>query len=167
MPLTRTLITTALALGTIGLAQAQATVKNDGQMRASFGLGASLSSGNSQASNLSMTGDAVRATDLNKTSLYGIAQYARSGGTSTSEQLRLGGRHDHNLGVQWFAFGSLDLERNKFANLQLRSLLSGGLGYHALKTPNTPWELLGGLGYTGDRYIDPMVIDAQNQSQKI
>ena len=167
MHLTRSLITSTLAfgaLGAIGQAQAQATVKNDGQMRASFGLGASLSSGNSQASNLSMTGDAVRATDLNKTSLYGSAQYARSGGTSTSEQLRLGGRYDHNLNVQWFAFGGLDLERNKLANLQLRNLLSGGLGYHALKTPTTTWDLIGGLGYTSDRYIDPMVIAGDNRS---
>ena len=59
MSVIRTLITTALALGTAGLAQAQATVKADGQWRAAFGLGASLSSGNSQSSNLSMSGDAV------------------------------------------------------------------------------------------------------------
>ena len=164
MSLIPTLITTALALGTVGPAQAQATVKNDGQMRASFGLGASLSSGNSQSSNLAMNGDAVRATDLNKTSLYGNVQYARSGGVTTGEQLRLGGRYDHNLNVQLFAFGGLDLERNKFANLQLRSLLSGGLGYHALKTPTTTWDLFGGLGYTSDHYIDPMVIDGGNRS---
>lgn len=168
--LIRSLITTTLALGTlgaIGLAQAQATVKNDGQRRASFGLGACLSAGNSQPSKLSMTGDAVRATDLNKTTLYGNAQYARSGEETTAEQLRLGGRYDHNLNLQLFAFGGLDLERNKFANLQLRSLLSGGLGYHALKTPSTTSDLLGGLGYTSDHCIDPMVIDAQNRSQKI
>lgn len=152
MSLIRTLITGALALGIAGLAQARATVKNDGQVRASMGLGASLSSGNSQSSNLSMSGDAVRATDLNKTSLYGTVQYARSAGVTTGEQLRLGGRYDHNLNVQLFAFGRLDLERNKFANLQLRSLWSGGLGYHALKTPTTTWDLLAGLGYTSDHY---------------
>ena len=142
MSLIRTLITSALALDVAGLAHAQASVKNDGQMRASFGLGASLSSGNSQSSKLSMNGDAVRATDLNKTSLYGNVQNARSGGVTTGEQLRLGGRYDHNLSVQLFAFGGLDLERNKFAALQLRSLLSGGLGYHALKTPTTTWVCL-------------------------
>ena len=73
MHLIRSLITTTLtfgALGAIGLAQAQATVKDDGQRRASFGLGASLPAGNSQSSKLSTTGDAVRATDLNKTTLY-------------------------------------------------------------------------------------------------
>ena len=166
MSVIRTLITTALALGTAGLAQAQAqaSAKADGPWRAAFGLGASLSSGNSQSSNLSMSGDAVRSTDLNKTSLYGNVQYARSAGVTTGEQLRLGGRYDHNLGAQLFAFGGLDLERNKFSNLQLRSLLSGGLGYHALKTPTTTLDLLAGLGITSDRYINPMTIDGANRS---
>lgn len=71
---------------------------------------------------------------------------------------------DHNLGVQWFAFGGLELERNRFANLQLRSLSSGGLGYHALKTPTTSRDLFGGLRYTSDHFIDPMVIDGANRS---
>lgn len=164
MSLIRTLLTSTLAIGAVGLAQAQATVKNDGQMHASFGLGASLSSGNSQASNLAMSGDAVRATDQDKTTLYGTVQYARSGGVTTGEQLRLGGRYDKNLDVQLFAFGGLDLARNKFSNLQLRSLLSGGLGYHALKTPTVTWDLFGGLGYTSDRFINAMVIDGANRS---
>lgn len=164
MSLIHTLIATSLALGAAGGALAQATVKTDGQMRAAFGLGASLSSGNSQSSNLTLSGDAVRATEQNKTSLYGSVQYARSAGVTTGEQARLGGRYDHNVSVQWFAFGGLDLERNRFANLQLRSLLSGGLGYHALKTPTTTWDLFGGLGYTSDHFIDPMVIDGANRS---
>lgn len=57
MSLIRALITTTPVLGTVGLAQAQARLKNDGQMRASFGPGASLSSGNRQSSNLSMNGE--------------------------------------------------------------------------------------------------------------
>lgn len=160
----RTLIATALTLGALGTAQAQATLKTDGQWRAVLGLGASLSSGNSEASNLSITGDAVRATDQNKTSLYGNLQYARSSGKTTGEQLRLGGRYDHNLSADLFAFGGLDLERNKFSNLELRSQLSGGLGLHVLKGPTTTLDVFGGLGFTSERYIDPMVIDGAKRS---
>lgn len=154
----------AIAMGTVGLAQGQATVKPDGQWRASLSLGASVSSGNSKASNLALNGDAVRATDADKVSLYGNGQYARSGGATTGEQLRLGGRYDKNLSADLFAFGGLDLERNKFANLQLRSLLSGGLGWHLIKSPSTTFDVFGGLGYTSDKYIDPMVIDGANRS---
>lgn len=152
----------ALSLAAAG-AQAQATVKNDGQFRAALGLGASLASGNTKATNLSLTGDAVRATDQNKLSLYGNLQYARSGGTTTADQLRLGARYDQNLSAQLFAFGGLDLERNKFANLNLRAQLSAGLGWHVIKSPTTTFDVFGGLGYVSDKYKDPMVIDGRSR----
>ena len=162
MPYLRQAALVALSLAAAG-AHAQATVKNDGQFRAALGLGASLASGNTKATNLSLTGDAVRATDQNKLSLYGNLQYARSGGTTTADQLRLGARYDQNLSAQLFAFGGLDLERNKFANLNLRTQLSAGLGWHVVKSPSTTFDLFGGLGYVSDKYKDPMVIDGRSR----
>lgn len=164
MKLICTVLTTTLALGAAGLAQAQATVKPDGQWRAALGLGASASSGNTKSGNLSLNGEAVRATDLNKTSLYANAQYARSGGVATSEQVRLGGRYDHNLGARLFAFGGLDFERNKFSNLKLRSQVSGGLGWHVIKSPDLTWDVFGGLGYTTDKYMDATLIDGATRT---
>ena len=149
----------ALSLAAATAAQAQATVKNDGQFRAALGLGASMASGNTKATNLSLNADAVRATEQNKLSLYGNLQYARSSGTTTADQLRLGARYDHNLSASLFAFGGLDFERNKFANLSLRSQLSGGLGWHLIKTPDTSFDLFGGLGYVSDKYKTAMLID--------
>jgi len=139
-------------------------LKPDGVFRAALGLGASLSSGNTKSSNLSLVGDAVRATTQDKISLYGTALYAKSGGVTTGEQIRLGGRYDYNLGPDWFAFGGLDVERNKFSNLKLRGLGSGGLGYHALKTPATTWDLFAGVGYTADKYFAATVIDNASRS---
>jgi putative salt-induced outer membrane protein YdiY len=148
-----------LAVAAAGAAQAQATVKADGKMRSSIGLGASNASGNTRATNLSLNADAVRATDQDKVSLYGIAQYAKSNGDTTGEQFRLGGRYDYNLGTQWFGFGGLDIERNKFANLKLRNQLSGGLGYHLIKNDRTVFDLFGGVGFTADKYIAATRID--------
>jgi putative salt-induced outer membrane protein len=145
-------------------ANAQATVKPDGQMRSAIGIGASLSSGNTKSSNLTVAGEAVRATAQDKTTLYGSLQNASSGGTTTADQLRLGGRYDFNLGPAWFAFGGLDLERNKFANLKLRNQLSGGLGYHAIKTPTTTWDLFAGVGLSGDKFYTATLIDGATRS---
>lgn len=164
MKILRSVSIIALAASACTLALAQATVKPDGQFRAALGLGASMSSGNTDATNLSLTGDAVRVTDQNKISLYGNAQYARSDGVTTSEQVRLGGRYDHNIGSAYFAFGGLDFERNKFSNLKLRSQLSGGLGWHVVKSPTTTFDVFGGLSYTSDDYFDPAVIDGQSRS---
>lgn len=145
----------ALGLAAAVAAQAQATVKNDGQFRAALGLGAALSSGNTKTTNLAITADGVRATDADKLSLYGNLQYARSNGTTTADQLRLGARYDKNLSAQLFAFGSLDLERNKFANLNLRAQLGAGLGWHVIKSASTTFDVFGGLGYVSDKYKAP------------
>jgi len=161
MPPFRTLICAALALGVTGLAQAQATVKPDGQWRAVFGLGLSYASGNTDASNLSMTGDAVRATDLDKWSAYLNSNYARSAGVTTTEQTRLGGRYDRNISPVYFGYGALDFENNRFANLALRSMLSAGMGWHVIKSPATTFDIFGGLGYTADQYRDPMVVGGE------
>jgi putative salt-induced outer membrane protein len=163
MNIIHTTLAAALTLGSVA-AQAQATVKPDGQWRSALGLGASMSSGNSKATNLAATADAVRATSQDKASLYGNANYAKSNDTTTGEQVRLGGRYDYNLGVDTFAFGGLDLDHNKFANLSLRGLVSGGLGYHAIRGETTTLDLFGGLGYTSDRYIDAMVVDGAGRS---
>lgn len=160
----RSIVTLATLAGFALAAQAQATAKPDGQWRAALGLGASASSGNTKASNLSLTGDAVRLTAQDKASLYGNAQYARSGGVTTGEQVRAGGRYDYNLNAELFGFGGLDFERNKFANLSLRSQLSAGLGWHALKTPTTTWDLFAGAGYTSDKYRNAMLIDGASRS---
>ena len=154
----RSLICAAFALGAIGAAQAQSTVKPDGQWRATLGLGASYASGNTDSSSLSFTGDAVRATDLDKWSAYGNGNYGRSNGVTTAEQTRLGGRYDRNLSPVYFGYGALDLENNRFANLALRSMLSAGMGWHVIKSPSTTFDVLGGLGYTVDQYRDPMLV---------
>ena len=168
MTVFRTTLAVACAvatLSTVGHAQAQATVKDDGQWHSAGGLGASLSGGNSRSSNLAVRADAVRLTAQDKASLYGNASYAKSGSTTTGEQVRAGGRYDLNLGATSFAFGGLDLDHNKFANLSLRGLASGGLGLHVLRDDRNRLDVFGGLGYTSDRYIDPMVIDGRNRSR--
>ena len=65
---------------------------------------------------------------------------------------------------QWFAFGGLDFERNKFANLKFRSQLGAGLGYHMIATPVTTWDLFGGLVYTADQFISKAVVDGSLRS---
>jgi putative salt-induced outer membrane protein YdiY len=150
----------AAALALPALSHAQATVKPDGQFRASLGLGASLTSGNTRSTSFALAGDAVRATEQDKISLYGSSLYARSAGVTSAEQLRLGSRYDYNLTPLWFGFGGLDFERNKLANLKLRSQLSGGVGYHLLKTPTTVWDLFGGVAYSSDRFVEPTLIDS-------
>ncbi len=104
--------------------------------------------GNSQSLTFSIDGKAARVTDRDKISMYTDAIYSRSlvnGVTSTTaHDIRGGVRGDLNVSNKMFVFGFTDLEYNAFQHLDLRNVLGGGFGYHALKTKNTTFDIFGG-----------------------
>ncbi len=140
-------------------------VAPDGLWRGNGGAALSLASGNTRSSSLTLTGDAARQTEDNKLSLYGQVLSSRAERTSngitttstTANQWQVGTRYDRNLTPTRFAFGGLDFAHDQIQLLSLRSAVSTGLGYHAIKTPETQWDLFAGLSYRSDRYSEPGV----------
>ena len=55
---------------------------------------------------------------------------------------RLGGRNDRDFNRKLFGYGFTDLERNGQQQLNLRVVLGGGLGYHAIRSETTKLDLL-------------------------
>lgn len=145
------------------LAPAAATLRTDGKMRVALGLGASFASGNTSSSNLSLTAQGVRATDQDKLTVYGSSLYAKSEGVTSAEQLRLGGRYDYNLSPTMFGFGITNLERDKLANLSLRGVLGGGVGYHVMRTNDMMFDVYGGAAFNAERYVATTLVDGQNR----
>ena len=150
----------ALAAGTVqAQSTAQATVKPDGVWRSALDFGASLASGNTDSNTVTLSGDAVQQSTGHRNSLYGQLLYAETDGTTSSQQVRLGGRHDRDLSAKLFGYGGLNFEHNPPANLQFRAEAGGGLGWRVLNSPSATWNLFGGLVYTADRYTDARDID--------
>ncbi len=141
-------------------------VKPDGKWRGNGGAALSEATGNTQSSSLTITADTTRRTAEDKLSLS--AQYvgsrARStynGVTSTSTTANQGfarSQYDHNITETKFGFGGLVFSRDQIQLLSLRSMISGGFGYHMIKTPDSQWNLLGGISYRSDKYSDPGVL---------
>lgn len=152
---------TFAAMPHAALAQAQATVKPDGQFRYALGAAASYASGNTNASSLNITGDGVQATADSKWRFGGQALRGRSEGATTAESLALGTQYDRNITEQWFGFGKADYLRDKLANLSSRMSLYGGAGYHVVKSEPLTWDLSAGLGYSQDRYFDPADVNGE------
>jgi putative salt-induced outer membrane protein len=153
-----------LVLGGSGLAAgdraiAQEWQPRDGRLRATAGLSASLADGNTRARHLVLFGEAVRATELDRTTLSAMSQYASNNGATTADRIRLGARQDREIGRALFGFASLDLERNRFVDLSLRTQLGAGLGRHMLRSPSGSWDLFGGLAWTDERYRAAMLVD--------
>jgi putative salt-induced outer membrane protein YdiY len=118
--------------------------------------GLSLTRGNSDSTSFALSGKAARTTHRNKIGVYTTAIYARSkvaGVSSTTAQAVRGGiRDDFDLRPRLFVFGLADFEHDEFQDLDLRSVLGGGLGYHMIKEKNTNFDVFGGATYNQEYY---------------
>jgi hypothetical protein len=114
-----------------------------------------LAHGNSNTATFGAGFTAARTTRTDKTSLYANTLYSENANAipSTSANATNGGlRYDHNLNPRLFAFGTGDFSTNALQDLELRSIVGGGFGWHASKTPKQTFDILGGLVWTHENY---------------
>ncbi|MGD0831512.1 MAG: DUF481 domain-containing protein [Terracidiphilus sp.] len=118
-------------------------------------LSLAFAKGNSDTTTFSAGGAAARTTRTDKTFLYVNTLYSENANAvpSTSANSTAGGaRYDHNVNPKLFAFGSGDFSANALQDLDLRSILGGGFGWHALKAPKQSLDVMGGLVWTHENY---------------
>jgi len=134
----------------------QTMPKPDGEWRGSLGAGLTATSGNTDSVAYSFNGDAVRLTDFDKASGYLQGTYGKrdvDGVTErTADQARAGVQYDRNLNDRVFGFGALKLERDKLINLNLRTVVASGLGYHVVKRENLTFDVSTGPAFNQERY---------------
>ncbi len=128
-------------------------------------LGFALTAGNSETKNLNIGFNGTRTGFHDKLILYETSIYATTSKlalepispSQTTANSNSGGlRYDHDFAPRVFGFGSADFFNNSLQNLDLRYILGGGIGYHAIKTPNTTLDLLAGINYTHESFSDLM-----------
>lgn len=126
-------------------------------------LGFAVTAGNSETRNLNIAFNGTRTGLNDKLILYENSIYAVSSklnrvpispGQTTANSNGGGIRYDRNLTPRMFGFVSGDFFSNSLQDLSLRSILSGGVGYHAIKTDATTLDLLAGLSYTRESFSD-------------
>ena len=112
-------------------------------------IGFALTRGNSNTSNLALGMAISRETLRDRTAMYAASVLNRettNGVTRTvANTFRFGARYDRNINRKLFGYGFTDLEHNGLQQLNLRWVLGGGLGYHAIRNERTRLDLLGGL----------------------
>jgi putative salt-induced outer membrane protein len=118
-------------------------------------LGFALARGNSDTTNLNTGFTADRKTLHDEVTLYESSLYSTNGlpgGGVTANSILGGAKFDRNFTKRWFAFVSADYAHDELQNLNLRQIYSGGLGLHAISTPNTTLDFLAGANYTRETY---------------
>jgi putative salt-induced outer membrane protein YdiY len=122
-------------------------------------VGFSLARGNNQTENLNLALNAVHPTLNDKITLYSTSVYSKNdapGATpSVIANLITGGiRYDRNLSPRTFVFVGADFMADALQGLNLRSVFSAGLGFHAIKSANTTLDLLAGGNYSRSSFVE-------------
>lgn len=118
-------------------------------------IGFSIARGNSDTENLALAFNAVHASLNDKITLYAtsIDTTNNNATPSTIANLDTGGvRYDRNIKPRMFGFGAADFQSNALQFLDLRSVFTGGFGYHAIKSDATTLNFLAGVNYTHEVY---------------
>ena len=116
-----------------------------------------LTRGNSETKNLGLAFTADRKTQHDHLGLYTNSVYATNDAPAavpniTANAVQGGVRYDHNFDSRMFGFGAADFQTDALQELDLRSVFSGGLGFHAIKRESTTLDLLSGGNYTREKY---------------
>ena len=124
-------------------------------------LSVALARGNSETTTIGAGVTLVRPTPTDKTSLYYNTLYTHDGiaDATTANLTNAGARYDHNLNPKLFGFGTVDFNVNALQDLDLRTIVGGGLGWHAVAKPKEQLDVLAGLVWTHESYseVSPLV----------
>jgi len=120
-------------------------------------VGFALTRGNSETKNLALAFTADRKTLHDDISMYANSVYATNDAPgalpgTTADTTQGGARYSRNFAPRLFGFGAADFQTDALQELNLRSVLTGGLGYHLIKNDRTTLDLLGGPNYTRESY---------------
>jgi small nuclear ribonucleoprotein (snRNP)-like protein len=123
-------------------------------------IGFAGTAGNARTLTFSTGVNAARVTNHDKTSIYfnAIKASALVGGRSaeTARAVRGGVAYDHNVSSRLFVNLFNDYEYDRFQNLDLRFVIGGGAGFHALKTEASRLDLLAGFDYNHSSFSTPL-----------
>ncbi|HKU71348.1 MAG TPA: DUF481 domain-containing protein [Burkholderiales bacterium] len=149
-------IAVLICLTTAGTAQAQTATQPDGIWRGALGAGLSASKGNTDSATYTLNGDIVKQTNKYKFSGYvqGVKGSREIDGRTerSADQQRGGILYNRDFNERKFGFGSLDLERNKLIELDLRSVVAAGIGYHVIKRDDLTFDVSTGPAYNREQY---------------
>jgi len=127
-------------------------------------LGWAGTEGNAQTLTFTTAFNAARVTNTDKISLYfnSIKASALINGrnASTAQAVRGGIGYNHNVSPRLFVNIFNDYEYDKFQNLDLRFVMGGGFGLHAVKNKRSVLDLLGGADYNHSSFSTPLTRNA-------
>lgn len=127
-------------------------------------LGWAGTNGNAKTLTLTTSFNAARVTNTDKTSidfnLIKASALINGKTASTAQAVRGGVGYDHNVSPRLFVNVFNNYEYDRFENLDLRFVIGGGFGFHAVKGERSKLDLLGGADYSRSSFSTPLTRNA-------
>lgn len=113
-----------------------------------------IAKGNSDTTSFGTGINLNRQTRKDKSSLYLSTLYTHDGiqNATTANTTTSGLRYDHNISPKIFVFGTTDFATNALQDLDLRTVVGGGFGWHALANKKQQFDVFGGVVWTHENY---------------
>ncbi|MCL4402024.1 MAG: DUF481 domain-containing protein, partial [Acidobacteria bacterium] len=113
-----------------------------------IGINLASATGNAKTTTFGTGASAQRATGVDRLVLTYSQIYSNQSTVApfgaTANRISGGLRYDRTLTGRLFAFGFNSYDYDEFLDLDLRSVLGGGLGFHAYKSGKNYWDLSAG-----------------------
>jgi putative salt-induced outer membrane protein YdiY len=127
----------------------------DGSLDAGF----DLTSGNSDIRNFRLAFRALRKTyhdqlTVYAQSIYSVDELPSARPHITANENSGGMRFGRNLTERLFLFSNTDFMSDALQDLNLRFVQGGGVGYHVIRRERTTLDLLGGMNFTREDYVE-------------
>jgi len=121
---------------------------------AKISLGVNFSRGNTEQTDLTMKINVKRRTPENRFVVDYLGNFSRSGDAQIAQSHRLNTYFDIFAAKAYFwrpVFA--EYYRDPFQNIDYRTTLGLGGGYHIIDTPKTTWDVSGGPAYRATRFV--------------
>lgn len=110
-------------------------------------------SGNSESNEFDLDFDLTNRWRKNSLRWFGQLEYDTTRGDTTTDKWSTMVSFDHNFQGKWYGAGSVLLKQDKFADLDLRTMIGPGIGYRFFDSDQLNLRLEGGIYYLKDNFI--------------
>lgn len=134
------------------------TINQKDSWTGSLVAGGLITRGNSETEALNFSADATRRTENDRLNLTGQYLFARQKDqdtgdkTTSTDNWRLGGKYDYFFDEQLYAFGSVGIEKDRIANLNMRLTPAAGIGYQWVERADFNFFTEAGLAWVYEDY---------------
>lgn len=133
-------------------------VSQEPQWSGSVFVGGTMVRGNSKSTTLSARADATRKARDNQIKLSAGYLFGRDTApdtgvtTTTTENWFASGQYNHDITARLYGYGNLRIERDRIADLDLRLIPGGGVGYRFIEGPEFNFSGEAGLAWVFESY---------------